>query len=270
MLGNLFDFDPAADALAYASLEEIDRFALHKLQRLVQKSLKAYKDYEFHTIYHALHNFCTLDLSAFYLDILKDRLYTSPPRSSERRSAQTVLHILLDCLARLMAPILPFTADEIWQHMPAVPDKPWNIHLALLPEVNPGFIDADLSERWEQLLQVRAEVMKALEEARAQKLIGHPLDAAVTISAPAQLHQLLSSYGDDLRSMMIVSKVTLVEAEPLMGAFESDDIKSLYIRVEAAAAQKCERCWVRADSVGDNPEHPQICYRCVDALERMG
>ena len=270
ILGNLSDFDPGADAVAYDSLQELDRFALHKFQLLVEKSVQAYNDYEYHTIYHALHNYCTLDLSAFYLDILKDRLYTSPAGSIERRSAQTVLYSLVDGLSRLMAPILPFTADEIWQHMPAAPEKPWNIHMAHLPEVRTDFVDATLADRWDKLLQVRAEVMKALEEARAQKRIGHPLDAAVTISAEGELHQLLSSYANDLWSMMIVSKVTLLEAEPLMGAFESEEIKSLYVRVEAAAAQKCERCWVRADSVGENSDHPKICHRCVDALGRMG
>ena len=269
MLGNLFDFDPEKDALNYSELAEIDRFALYKQQRLVEKSIQAYDAYEYHTIYHALHNYCTLDLSAFYLDILKDRLYTSPPGSVERRSAQTVLYALVDSLARLMAPILPFTADEIWQHMPAKADRPWNIHLARLPEVNTEQLDSTLAGRWEQLLQVRGEVMKALEEARAQKLIGHPLDAAVTIAAGADLLNLLSDYAEDLRSVMIVSKVNLVGSEPLMGAYESEEIKSLYIRVEAAAAQKCERCWVRANSIGDDSEHPKICHRCVDALGRM-
>jgi len=270
MLGNLFDFDPEEDALPHANLTEIDRFALHQLQRLIEKSRKAYDDYEYHTIYHALHNFCTLDLSAFYLDILKDRLYTSPPGSVERRSAQTVLHLLLDALARLMAPILPFTADEIWQHMPETADKPWNIHLARLPEVSPDDIDPVLAERWEKLLLVRSEVMKALEEARAQKLIGHPLDAAVTLAAETDLHEFLTVYADELRSIMIVSKVNLAGPELLVGAYESEDIQSLFIRVEAAAAKKCERCWVRAESVGDTLEHPNICHRCVDALAKMG
>ena len=269
MLGNLFDFDPATDALPYRSMPEIDRFALHRLQRLVEKSLRAYNAYEYHTIYHALHNYCTLDLSAFYLDILKDRLYTSPPESSERRSAQTVLYILVDSLSRLMAPILPFTADEIWQHMPAAAGKVWSIHLAALPEVDPDVIDAALAERWEHLLRVRGEVMKALEEARAQKRIGHPLDAAVTISATAELQELLASYEQDLRSVMIVSKVNLVAGEPLVGAYESEDVDSLFIRVESAAAQKCERCWVRVDSVGADSDHPNICHRCLDALGQM-
>jgi isoleucyl-tRNA synthetase len=169
-----------------------------------------------------------------------------------------------------MAPILPFTADEIWQHMPERADRPWNIHLARLPEVNRDDIDPALAERWERLLAVRAEVMKALEEARARKLIGHPLDAAVTLAAETDLNEFLTAYADDLRSIMIVSKVNLVGPEALAGAYESEEIPSLFIRIEAAAAQKCERCWVRAESVGDTPEHPTICHRCVDALAKMG
>jgi len=270
MLGNLFDFDPGRHALPYATLTELDRFALHSLQHLVGKARKAYDAYEYHTIYHALHNYCTLDLSAFYLDILKDRLYTSAPESEGRRSAQTVLHILLDRLARLMAPILPFTADEIWQHMPAVAGKPWNIHLAQLPEVDDACRDDDLAGVWERLILVRAEVMKALEQARAQKLIGHPLDAAVTISATGDMFGLLQPYAAELRGLMIVSKVTLIENQPLAGAFESAEIKGLYVRIEAAGARKCERCWVRADSVGDDHHRPTICDRCSTVLETMG
>ena len=195
MLGNLYDFAPATDAVPAADMPEIDRFTLHKLQLLVEKARRAYDLYEYHTIYHALHNFCAVDLSALYLDILKDRLYTSPAASRERRSAQTVLHALLDTLARLMAPILPFTSEEIWQHMPAAPGKPASIHLALLPAVDAALVDADLAERWELLLRVRGEVTKALEEARVKKEIGHALDAAVTIAADAELYARLAPYA---------------------------------------------------------------------------
>ena len=180
ILGNLYDFDPGTDKVSYKAMPEIDRFALHKLQHLVEKTLKAYDAYEYHIIYHALYNYCTLDLSAFYLDILKDRLYTSPPKSAARKSAQTVMYLLMDSLARLMAPLLPVTADEIWKHMPGLKDKASSVHLTLLPAVNSQWKDESLAQSWEKILQVRAEVTKALEEARSQKRIGHPLDASVT------------------------------------------------------------------------------------------
>nr|MBL0715976.1 isoleucine--tRNA ligase [Desulfobacterales bacterium] len=180
MLGNLYDFDPSADAVPYDQLVDLDRFTLHRLQVLVQRAQKAYETYEFHMIYHALHNFCTLDLSAFYLDILKDRLYTSAPAAVARRGAQTVMYIVLDTMARLMAPILAFTAEEVWQYIPAVPDKPASVHGAPMPTVKPEWQDEALADKWRHLLAVRGEVTSALEAARSAKLIGHPLDAALT------------------------------------------------------------------------------------------
>ncbi len=270
MLGNLYDFDPDRDGVAYELMPEIDRFVLHKLQRLVIKARQAYEAYEFHVIYHALYNFCTLDLSAFYLDILKDRLYTSPPQSVERKSAQSVLHMLLDAMARVMAPILPFTADEIWQYMPVRKDKEANIHLALLPEVNDAFVDDGLAERWEFMLRVRGEATRALEEARAQKLIGHPLDAAVTISVKADTYELLEPFAADLRSLLIVSEASLVKDAAPEGAFVSKDIEGLRIGVAPAPGEKCERCWVHDTTVGAHSEHATICQRCREALEQIG
>ncbi|MEJ2166877.1 MAG: isoleucine--tRNA ligase [Desulfobacterales bacterium] len=270
MLGNLYDFDPDRDAVAYESMLEIDRFVLHKLQLLVEKARKAYDAYEFHVIYHALYNYCTLDLSAFYLDILKDRLYTSPPQSLARRSAQSVLHIVLDTIARLMAPILPFTSDEIWQYMPVRSGKESNIHLSLLPEVNPSYKDETLAVRWEFLLKVRGEATRALEAARAQKLIGHPLDAAVTISAKGAAFDTLEPLAADLRSLLIVSKAALVRDELLDGAFSGIEIEDLQIKVEPAPGDKCERCWVHDTTVGKNGEQPSICQRCQDALAKIG
>jgi isoleucyl-tRNA synthetase len=266
MLGNLYDFAPAADAVPAAQMPELDRFTLHRLQLLVEKARRAYDLYEYHTIFHALHNFCAVDLSAFYLDILKDRLYTSPAKSIERRSAQTVLHALTDALCRLMAPILPVTAEEIWQHMPAAADKAVSVHMARLPAPQAEWLDAELAERWEQLLAVRGEVTKALEAARAQKLIGHALDAAVTLSADAELCGRLARYAPDLRSLFIVSAAELAPDAPMEGAFESAEIKGLKVRVQPAAGEKCQRCWVYETTVGQNPEHPTICGRCARAL----
>jgi isoleucyl-tRNA synthetase len=266
MLGNLYDFDPATHQVSYASMPEIDRFALHKLQGLVAKTRKAYDSYEYHIIYHSLYSYCIVDLSSFYLDILKDRLYTSPPQSLARKSAQTVLYLLLDTLVKLMAPILPFTADEIWAYMPEYSHKAASVHLTQLPEVNAGWQDEKLADRWERLLSVRGEVTKALEEARARKQIGHPLDALVTVSAKEKLYNDLRPYKDDLRSVFIVSKVDLVKDEKLEGAYASEDLEGLTIMVGQAPGEKCERCWVHDISVGANSECPSICNRCQDAL----
>ncbi len=269
MLGNLFDYNSETDAVSYDSMPELDKFALHKLQGLVAKNRKAYDAYEYHTIYHSLYNYCTLDLSAFYLDILKDRLYTSPPNSEARRSAQTVMHIILDTLVRLMAPLLPFTAEEIWEHMPHQGQKVPSVHLTQFPEVNSAYKDDDLAQKWEQLLVVRGEVTKALEEARNKKLVGHPLDAAVTISAKAALYDAMLPYADDLRYVFIVSAAKLVNDQKLEDVFVSEAVAGLSIRVEKARGEKCERCWIHEPSVGTNAEHPAICNRCRGALAKM-
>ena len=269
MLGNLYDYKPEEDHVAYGSMPEIDRFALHKLQLLIEKSLQAYEAYEFHVIYHALYNYCTLDLSAFYLDILKDRLYTSPPQSTARKSAQTVLYATLDAIARLMAPILPFTSDEIWQFMPISGGRQPSIHLMQLPEVSSELKDEELAQRWEYLLKIRGEVTKALETARAQKLIGHPLDAAVTLSAKDESYDKLLPFTADLRSLLIVSQASLVKDEPLEGAFRSEELEGLLIGVAPAAGDKCERCWVHDTTVGSFNEQPTICQRCRDALDQV-
>ena len=269
ILGNLYDFDPVKDAVAYESLPEIDRFALHKLQELITKTLKAYDTFEFHIIYHTLYNYCTVDLSAFYFDIIKDRLYTSPPKSAGRRSAQTVMHIMLDSIARIMAPILPFTAEEIWNFIPNRKENEASIHLTSFPVANKAWQDEGLAKSWKYLLQVRGEVTRALEEARSDKLIGHSLDAAVTISANKDWYDALNSYSEDLKSIFIISSACLVKDEKLAGAYESADIEGLMILVEPAAGDKCERCWMLDPSVGTDSEQPTVCDRCRDALSRL-
>ncbi|MCD6272187.1 MAG: isoleucine--tRNA ligase [Deltaproteobacteria bacterium] len=265
MLGNLYDFDPEQDAAPYEAMLEIDRFALHKLQKLIEKTLKAYDSFEFHTIYHALYNFCTLDMSALYLDILKDRLYTSSPGSIERRSAQTAMHIILDTLVKLMAPILAFTSEEIWKFMPATNGKEESIHLSSLPAVNDKFIDSVLEKKWELLINLRNEVTKALEEARVGKLIGHSLDGAVTICANGALHDELVPYADDLKSIFIVSDALLTGDEQ-PGAYKSENIEGLSILVEQASGDKCVRCWMHDSSVGNDDGHPEICERCGQVI----
>jgi isoleucyl-tRNA synthetase len=208
-------------------------------------------------------------MSAFYLDVLKDRLYTSPPQSHGRRSAQTVMHNQLDALARLMAPILPFTAEEIWRYMPQAKNKAASIHMARLPEAEAAWENDTLAKSWENLLKVRGEVTKALEAARADKLIGHPLDAAITLSVEPDWFEALQPFEPDLRSLFITSEASLVQNGDLDNAFESQEIDGLRIRVEPAAGEKCARCWVHEPTVGENAEHPAICSRCQENLAEM-
>ncbi len=268
MLGNLSDFNPQADSVAYGDLLEIDRFALHTLGQLIERTRKAYEAFEFHVVYHGLYNYCTVDLSAFYLDILKDRLYTSPPASKARRSAQTVMYKILDSLAKLMAPILAFTAEEVWRYMPEIPEKTESIHMSRLPQVDPEMLDDELAGQWRHILTVRGEVTKVLEEARAQKRIGHSLDAAVTLGADGDLFDILKRREADLRSILIVSKVELVQGE-LADSTSSDTLEKFFIKVQAAEGEKCERCWVHDTSVGSHTDHPTVCERCSDALKEF-
>lgn len=269
LIGNLAGFDPAKNQVEYAALSEIDRYALHGLQRLVERTRQAYERYDFHVVYHGLYNFCTVDLSAFYLDILKDHLYASLPEGAGRRGAQTVLFHLLDAMVRLMAPILPITAEEIWQHMPRQDGTPDSVHLAELPDVEKQWVDVALGEKWQRLLEVRAEVTKALELARAEKRIGHPLEAMVTLAVEGELFDFLQSYDQQLRIIFITSRVILKKASGLDGAYESPNIEGLKIEVRPAGTQKCERCWVHDETVGNNSRFPTICSRCESVVTKL-
>jgi len=270
ILGNLADFNPAADRVAPAEMPGLDRYALLTLGRLIKRLEKAYDEYEFHVVYHRLYNYCTVDLSAFYLDILKDRLYTAPPADKDRRCAQTVIYTVIDALARLMAPILPFTAEELWRYLPAEADRTESIHLARLPVAAEEWESAELAVEWEKLLHIRGEVARALEIARASKEIGHPLNAGLTISAAGETKRLLEYHRDNLRQLFIVSEVHLADGgEKPENAFVSEEIEDLVIMVAPAAGQKCERCWVHDTSVGDDTDHPTICRRCRQALAAL-
>lgn len=267
LLGNLKDFEPNADALSYADLEELDRFALHQLQDLIQNIRTAYDRFEFHRVYHALHNYCVVDLSSFYLDILKDRLYTSAPNSRARRSAQTVLHRILASLLKLMAPVLSFTAEEAWWHLPGRSSD--SVHLEAFPEVNPDFRDDQLASRWETILALRSDVSRVLEAARQNKAIGHPLDAAVRIGLPRALAEQLAGDADLLRSVLIVSAVILTAVDPVGAGEPGQALQDVRIQVLAAAGAKCERCWVLSETVGRHDDHPGICDRCHDVVTAM-
>ncbi|MDY6853473.1 MAG: isoleucine--tRNA ligase [Thermodesulfobacteriota bacterium] len=266
ILGNLYDFDPSKDALKYEDLIEIDRFSLHILQKLIKKIKDAYDDFSFHVVYHSLHNFCVVDMSAFYLDVLKDRLYISKQTSKERRSAQTAMYEILNAIVRLMAPILSFTSEEVWRHLPFDGDKTESIHLTEFPPMKKEYTDQNLEDRWNRLLKIRGEVFKALEIARQDKVIGHSLDALVEIFATEEILDFLKSYEHELKSIFIVSKVNLLKMEEGRAQYTSEEIDGLKIKVNQAPGNKCERCWTYSKGIGDNEEHPNICPRCSEVL----
>ncbi len=262
LIGNLNGFDPKTDMVPDEELLELDRWALSRLNRLVQKVSTAYEKYEFHVIYHAVHNFCAIDLSSFYLDILKDRLYTSPESSVAYRSARSTMYQIVDALTRMLAPVLTFTSDEIWQRLPGERDA--SVHLASFPHENVNYLDDQLEERYDRLQKVRSEVSRQLEKARADKQLGQSLEAKVLLDVPEDYQQLLSDYLDLLPTYFIVSQVEL--SEDLSAAVEAENIPGLRLQVLPAEGEKCERCWNYATSVGENSEHPTICSRCSEAL----
>jgi isoleucyl-tRNA synthetase len=265
LLGNLSDFNPAADRLAYAQLTELDRLMLHRLQKLIERVRRAYHEHEYHIVFHTLHNFCVVDLSAFYLDVLKDTLYTARAHSPERRSAQTVLHETLLVLVKLMAPILAFTADEVWSYLPAGSAEEHSVHLTEFPQVNTAYVDEALAARWEQLLELRGEALKALEQARNSKLIGNSLEALVHLYMPeGEWQALLATYQTILPMIFIVSAVGLHPDDSAPPeALTSEVIQGLKVHVVRAPGQKCVRCWQYRQDVGQHRAHPTLCGRCV-------
>ena len=259
-LGNLSDFDPRSGAVDADKLPEIDQWILIRAEALVTRCLKWYEEFAFHKIYHAAYDFATVDLSSIYFDVLKDRLYTSAPRSHARRSAQTAIYRLASALVRLLAPILSFTCEEVWTHLGLT----GSVHTALFPTAEDltGGIPAEQrkrAENWERLMAVRDEVLKSLEAARQAKFIGAPLEAGVHLSAGEDLYPLLEQYAAELPGLFIVSHVT-TRRSPDPG---------LAVRVERAPGTKCERCWKYTTDVGSHPELPTICAACAAAVEEI-
>jgi isoleucyl-tRNA synthetase len=259
-LGNLHGFDPIRDSVAEAEMLEIDRWALAELGRVIAKVREAYGAYEFHLATRAIYSFCTVTLSARYFDIIKDRLYTGAPRNPARRSAQTALFKIADALARMLAPILVFTADEIWENLPTDDTRPAFVHLGLLPEVN-GQSDDGLLANWEKLFEIRDDVLHSLEEARVAKQIGSSLEARLEISAADESYDLLTRYRDELRYVFIVSQVDVVPSD--------EGASGIVVKVLPAEGQKCERCWNYSTRVGESTRYPNVCERCVAALEEI-
>jgi isoleucyl-tRNA synthetase len=262
LLGNLYDFDPEKDRVPYHELHEIDQWALHQLQRLIGRVREAYERFEFHVVYHSVQNFCAVEMSALYFDILKDRLYTFSPNSRGRKSAQTTLDEILKALTCLMAPILPFSTEEVWKYIPQEEGKKESVHLASFPEVQSEYLDDTLNDRWEQIWEIRAIVTKALEEARKEKVIGLSLDAQVRLHLPEKILSFLKGYEKDLKSIFIVSSVVLYPA-----VSGTKDEKEIRVEVSRAEGKKCERCWNYDVTVGAHKEHQTICQRCVEAIQ---
>ncbi|MFC1892174.1 isoleucine--tRNA ligase, partial [Thermodesulfobacteriota bacterium] len=269
ILGNLDDFDPASDKTPYEQMDELDKWALNRLYEINKKLRSAYDNFEFHAVYHTLHNFCVIDLSSFYLDILKDKLYVSAKDSASRRSSQTAMNEILNVLVRLMAPVLAFTSDEIWQFMKDTNDIP-SVHADLFIQLPDEYLNPGLAQTWSEIINVRKEVTKSLEIARREKQIGHSLDAAVTLGLSDKLMTLLLPYKEDLRSILIVSSVELLAEKDMSDGQPNEEIKGLSIKVGASEDTKCERCWVHDSTVGDYDNHPTICKRCLDSLNEMG
>ncbi len=276
LLGSLNDFDPERDRVSHDQLEELDRWALLRLGELIARVRRAYDEYQFHIVFHSAHNFCAVDLSALYLDIIKDRLYVSAAADPRRRAAQTVCFEVLTALTRLLAPILTFTSEEVWSHIPGR-GKPESVHLVTFPEERGEWVDERLGAEWERLLEVRGEVSRALEAARQQGRIGKGVDAVVYVeSAPEEeWGPLLSAKGEALLTTLFnVSAVRLRERAP-KGAgivYESQDIPGLVLYVLPAQAlgwRKCERCWTWSPRVGEDADHPTLCERCVPVVRAL-
>ena len=269
-LGNLAGFDPARDAVPDSEMEELDRWMLSRTIELVGQCRKWYEAFEFHRVFHALHDFAVVDLSAFYFDVLKDRLYTFAPRNRARRSAQTAVYRIASALLRLATPIVAFTAEEIWRHFPHVAGDPESAHLALFSSAeNLGSpLDAGKTANWEKLLTVRTEVLRALEAARNAKTISGALEAKVVLSAGNDLAPLLEQYKSWLPAMFIVSQVEL--GNPAAGnGQKSELLPGLNVAVQRADGNKCERCWNYSTHVGENADYPTVCERCVKALDEI-
>jgi len=268
-LSNLFDFDPARDSVPDAELWEMDAWMLRRTGSLVRQCARWYENFEFHRAYHAISDFCTVDLSAFYFDVLKDRLYTFAPKNIGRRSAQTAIYRIAGALDRMIAPILAFTAEEAWKYLPRASGEPESVHMASLPaapELERAF-DETRSKNWERLLAVREVVLKNLEMARNKKEIASGLEAKVVLGARGAAFDILKQYASSLPALFIVSQVEILPAEANVGA---EDKQAYYVgEIRRADGSKCERCWNYSIHVGESAEYPTLCERCLAALAEI-
>ena len=270
ILGNLDGFDPERDSVGFADMHPLDQYILLRAAEVTKDVREHYETFTFHRLYQRLKDFCIVDLSSIYFDVLKDRLYTSAPKSLARRSAQTALWRLGDALARLLAPVTSFTSEEVWGFLPASPGRPDSVHLTLFPApqdlTNPlpeDFDVAGMQSDWQTLLSVRDEALKVLEAARAEKQIGSSLEAQVHLAAPESIYPVLERYRDQLRYLLIVSDVVLEKS----AAGNGDT--GLAVAVSKAPGQKCERCWNYSIHVGEDKNYPTVCERCSAVLSEI-
>lgn len=264
LLGNLYDFLPL-EKVPYSELPEIDRYILLRLEQLKRSVLRSYREFEFHMVHHAVHSFCVLDLSAFYLNVLKDRLYCEHPESTGRRAAQTVLYEVLETLLRLVTPVLAFTSEEIWRYVPAVAEKAISVQLLDMPAFNDDYLDGELESRWGRLLKTRGVILEALERARQSKVIGDSLEAAVVLYANGETYDFLRATQDELRTIAIVSQLDVA----LPGTPEPEDALAngdIAVSVTRASGVKCARCWVYTEAVGQSTVSPELCGRCAEVV----
>jgi len=265
-LGNLYDFDPDKDMVSNDELLELDKYALMKLSEVMEVAKQGYDNYEYHTTAHALHNFCVVDMSNFYFDVLKDRLYTSAPDSVSRRAAQTVLYKVLDALTLILTPILAFTCDEIWKEMKH--DSSRDARSPLFNEIPSGkYIETDEAfiEKWDRIHEIRTDAQKALELARAEKIIGKPLEAKVILFAEGELKDFLEGVKDALPEIFITSAVEIADGEGEV----KGDVAGLTLSVAKADGEKCERCWKFTRNIGSNSAHPTLCAECAKTMELL-
>jgi isoleucyl-tRNA synthetase len=268
VLSNLYDFDPQRDAVPFEQMEALDQYMLRRTATVSAEVVRWYDEFAFHKIYHGINDFCIVELSAFYFDVLKDRLYTSFWKSSGRRSAQTAIWRIGEALIRLLAPIVSFTCEEAWKYFPQLADRPDSVHLAKFPTAadilgGAPLEDPKQSEDWKLLLAVRQEVLKALEEARNSKLINDRLEAQVTVSAGEPAYSVLVRYRDQLRYLFIVSAVVL--EQPASG----NGTRPVSAQISRAPGKKCERCWNYSTHVGEDPAYPTVCERCKAVLKQI-
>ncbi len=266
MLGNLSGFNPDTDLVPLNDLLELDKLALVKLNALIEKAKSGYDSFDFHVVYHAIYNFCVVDMSNFYLDIIKDRLYCEAPDSLERRSAQTAMYLILNAFTKLIAPILAYTSDEIWEYMPhSAKDNPEHVVLNDLEQPLPVEVSDSFLNKWNRIYTVTSDVQKALEVKRGEKLIGKSLEAKVTLFCDGELYDFLKSVEQELDTVFICSQVSVEKGS---GEF-SGELEGLSVTVTRAEGEKCERCWKHDHTVGTVEGHPTLCQRCADALAQM-
>ncbi len=257
ILSNLGDFNPDTDSVSVEKLDGIDKWAMARMDEIIEKCKAAYDKFDFHIVYSTMRDFCTIDLSNFYLDILKDRLYVEKADSESRRAAQTVIYNILRTMTLYLAPVISFTAEEIWGYMPrSEKDDAESVFFNKLPEKSGVSADEEFMEKWEKIDELRDIVNKALEEARGQKLIGKSLEAKVTLNCGRDWYEFAKSVENDLVAAFIVSAVSVEKSE-----FDGVDVK-----VEVAPGEKCERCWTHSNTVGKCAEHPTLCARCAEIV----